>query len=347
MIKSKHLDEIQKIIDDLLIKNGITITTRQLSDSILQLSDSYIQKPGDHSKIWRNERLAGAYLNYFLPLNYLRLLPVFQEAATLGFFSDISRIVDFGSGPGTAQLAALESNIHFENWLCIEKDRSATDWHKKIIKKLSAQKQTSQKTQFQLEHNNDFTHGNSTAVIFSYSLNEVNELPNWALKANALFIVEPSSQNQSRKLQELRSKLLAHNYYAWAPCTHQLKCPLLIHSKTDWCHNRIAFQLPERVQKIETTLPIKNSTLTYSYLLMKKSPPLINSKSFARVIGDTLNERGKIRQAVCRGEKREFLSWLTREGAPEQLQRGSLFEIPDGARELENEIRLTKKEPRE
>ena len=44
-----------------------------------------------------------------------------------------------------------------------------------------------------------------------------------------------------------------------------------------------------------------------------------------RVIGDTLFERGKTRQMICRGEQREFFAWLNKEGEAPVIPQGSLI----------------------
>jgi hypothetical protein len=133
---------------------------------------------------------------------------------------------------------------------------------------------------------------------------------------------------------------------------HQEKCPLLEDSKNDWCHDRTHFEKPEALQKIENLLPIKNDTLTYSYLFAKKdthkfppSPSKVNSTSKenisnARVIGDFLNEKGKTRQMVCRSPKREFLTQLKRHSQPTQFQRGDILSIDGNAKIIGNEIRV-------
>jgi hypothetical protein len=59
----------------------------------------------------------------------------------------------------------------------------------------------------------------------------------------------------------------------------------------------------------------------------------------ARVIGDTLPERGKTRQMICRGPHREFLSWLHRFGEPPSLPRGALVRGIDTTEPKGGELR--------
>lgn len=90
---------------------------------------------------------------------------------------------------------------------------------------------------------------------------------------------------------------------------------------------------------MEAILPMKNRTLTYSYLLVSRRVPHPSHRGWARVIGDTLKERGKTRQMICRGEKREFLSWLLKRGEPEEIPHGALIHGVDQAEVKGPELR--------
>ena len=129
----------------------------------------------------------------------------------------------------------------------------------------------------------------------------------------------------------LRKNLREEGFFVLAPCTHQETCPLLEESKRDWCHNRTPSQMPTWFEEVENHLPMKNRTVTYSYLILNKNKPEKATPQQARVIGDTLKEKGKVKQLICRGPKREFISWLTKKGAPPFIERGSLITIPEDA----------------
>jgi ribosomal protein RSM22 (predicted rRNA methylase) len=307
--------------------------------SIERLSDIYIDKNSDLSQIWKDKSLARAYVSYFMPLNILRLTAVYQEASELNFFTNLTNAVDFGSGPGTADIAAGTFASNITHWQFIEKMPEAIEWHKQITSQLSASLPTNKNRKWAQKFT--ATELSQSLVIFSYAYNELNELPKWAYDAEALLIIEPSTQLAGRKLQHLRSELIQKKFYAWAPCLHQEECPLLKHSKTDWCHNRIHVEIPNQLKTLEEKLPMKNQTLTYSYLLMRKTPPgAAQQERLVRIIGDTQYERGKVKQAICRNSKREHLTWLTRGGEPTPLQRGVRFQLPADVQELAHELRM-------
>jgi len=86
-------------------------------------------------------------------------------------------------------------------------------------------------------------------------------------------------------------------------------------------------------------LPMKNHTLTYSYLLMSRSVKDTKWRGAARVIGDTLPENGKTRQMICRGPQREFVSWLHRYGEPPHIPHGALVSGTENCETKGQELR--------
>lgn len=87
---------------------------------------------------------------------------------------------------------------------------------------------------------------------------------------------------------------------------------------------------------------MKNKTVTTSYLLARKQKPKDIAKMKARLTGDSLNEKGKTRQLICRNEKREFLTWMHKTISPQVLLRGDLIDMPVEIEEKSNELRLKK-----
>lgn len=204
----------------------------------------------------------------------------------------------------------------------------------------------------------------NTFAFFSYSLTELASIPSWALDCEGLVIIEPSTNQDARRLMAWRDLLLSKGFHIWGPCLHEGACPLLTESKKDWCHDRIDFQQrPESFKKIESFLPFKNESLTCSYILARKTPrpstrlasaiaaSSVSASSFAaeasavdlevaRVTGDLLNEKGKSRQLICRGPKREFLTWMHKNGDPQQIPRGELIRLPHNLQAVSNELRI-------
>lgn len=315
---------------------------RLVASSIVQASDFYIQNPAAPTP-WNEIWMQMAQVFYFLPLNYIRCLMVCDEAKRLGFFQDLHASYDFGVGLGAGSLAlqTVRKNHKQENdfiFRCFDSSTVPLQILQQSIEQSPAWRPVEPLRTSQIRASMDL---NKTVVMSSYSMTELPELPTWMLEAKALMIVEPSTQVDGRKLMTLRQKLIDQGFFIWAPCTHQQACPLLNQSKTDWCHDRIHVQQPQWMQAIETQLPMKNRTITWSYLLAKKTPPPTVLISTIRTVGDQLEQKGKTRQLMCRGPEREYLAWMHRNGQPQVIPRGVLLQSPLESQKISDDLRIT------
>lgn len=319
--------EFEARIDRLLTDLNLSLSkTTKLADAILELSDFYIHESGKPTP-WHRQTTLVAHLAYYFPLNYIRSLALIHEAKKIGFLNDDDEIVDFGAGlsPLVAALGA-KTDAH-----CVESSDVCADLFSKLV---PGAKSSWHRELSQVERRS------KQILCMSYSLNELVEIPDWFFSYDKLMLMEPSDRQTGRKVMELRKKLIEKGFYIWAPCTHQLDCPLLKESKSDWCHTREFWNMPLWFQKIENHLPMKNNTLTYSYLLASRMPAPQALLPLARLTGDLLKEKGKSRQLVCRGEKREFLAWLTRNGDTPEFKRGELVKISGDLKTAGNELRV-------
>jgi len=316
-------NDLQEKIDSILQTKFLLSLeeSEHIAKCVERLSEYYIRMPGSKTP-WAEEWCQIAYLAYYLPLNEIRARAVIQEGIKFHFFDSIEKLQDFGSGLGAAtySLSEITQQTH------IEDSMSAQRLHQ-LLGGQGAWTSSIQKSK------------SDSLLIMSYSLTELEELPKEALEFDSLMIIEPATKEQGRKLLKLREKLFEEGFHIWAPCTHQNLCPLLHQSKNDWCHDRVHFDQPTWFSKLEELLPMKNRTLTFSYLLAKKSKPRHPSE-IARITGDMLNEKGKTRQLVCRGEDREFLTWMHRSDEPQEIPRGALIEWPKEFTLKSNEVRV-------
>jgi Mitochondrial small ribosomal subunit Rsm22 len=316
------------------------IPLKQIADSVLKLSDFYIQYP-EATTPWDEEFCQIAYRHYFLPLNFLRNSRVVQKGFDVGFFADLNSFTDWGCGPGTASFAfsaheGLRPQI--KKQILIDQSELALshfdDLHSQLI---NVEKAAGTSLRKALTFT---TPKENSCLVFSYSLTEVSQFPEGWEQFEALMILEPSTSEDGRHLLELRQKLIDKGYSIWAPCTHQLKCPLLVESKTDWCHDRIQVDAPDWFLELEDYLPMRNRTVTTSYLLARRKTATSYPNTVGRLIGDSREEKGKTRQMFCRREKREFLTWMHKKIAPQIFPRGELVELPTQFEEKANELRV-------
>jgi len=80
--------------------------------------------------------------------------------------------------------------------------------------------------------------------------------------------------------------------------------------------------------------------VTTSYILARKKPAPTYPSNVGRLVGDSREEKGKTRQMFCRGEKREFLTWMHKKITPQTFPRGELAELPKQFEEKSNELRV-------
>lgn len=321
----------EKSIADALASYKLSLQDSQaLAKCVQTLSDFFITKP-EAPTPWHERWAQIAYLCYYLPVNAARLNGLIHEAEARHFFDDLEQVIDFGAGLATASMTLQErrQNLAFQ---LIERASEPQQLIEKYFPQFKAQEWLRTFSPSRLKPEK------KTLALFSYSLTELSDLPDWAYQCEALMLVEPATQQDGRRLLQLRQKLIDQGFHIWAPCTHEGPCPLLTQSKTDWCHDRIHFTAPQWFLNMEAHLPMKNKTLTASYILARKTA--LTTQKAARTVGDRLREKGKDRQMICRGPDREFLVWMHKTGIQQEIPRGVLIEIPDELQKVSNELRV-------
>ncbi len=343
----KNLEE--KIWIELKSLNCDPDAISRIAESIIRLSDHFIsaKEKSPLSEKWAQI----AYLAYYFPMNYLRALSVCTEAKRLGFFENLNSAVDIGSGMGSLTSNLVLAKPDWQKLLSFDVSGSAIEIQRKLL--------AGSPLSLKILKQDELTFGeNFDLACLSYSWNEFSpeeklKLLSRVEKFEALMFIEPSTSVHARNLMELRAQLIAKGFHAWGPCTHQGDCPLLVNSKTDWCHDRIGVEKSKWFTSIEKLLPFKNETLTFSYLLMRKTPPpfknqVQNAITYApsRVIGDELVEKGKTRQAICRSSEREFFAWF-----PQRLKHnnfgythGEFINLNIATPKKSNELRINEED---
>ena len=261
----------------------------KLSQSIRKLSNHFL-KGENFGDYWSNRDFRAAYISYFATLNFVRARSVFAEARKLGFFEGIQSITDWGCGSGAALWAFLaewrEKDI--PQLGAVDQSAGAIEEFKEWAKLFEVKATTQKQGLTEVEKTK------SDTLILSYVLNEVESWPEIPKHVERLVLIEPSTHQAGRRLLQWRDEQLkTGEWFAWAPCTHQLMCPLLNQSGRDWCHHRVHWNKPQWFQDLEKYLPMRNDTLTLSYLLLSRNPPKINLEGVGRIVGDEQEEKRK------------------------------------------------------
>jgi len=332
-----HLSALDSgMLNGLLAKYRVSLAdAAKLALAVQRLSDHYLEYP-DAPTPWGQDWAQIAYICYYLPLNYRRVLGVIAMAKEVGFFTGLRHYSDFGSGLGAVSLA-LDAMLpgQFTSGHAVERSSTAIAMHRQL-----AAAGGTPLTWLTQVPERGFSEANQRLACFSFALTELPRIPTWALQQEALMLIEPATNQDSRRLLGWRSELLAQGWHVWAPCTHAAPCPLLTESKRDWCHDRVQWAAPEWFLAMEEHLPMRNRSLTYSYLLLRRTPPS-EDRTLARLTGDLMRGKGASRQMVCRGPKREFFSWQHRLGAAPAWPRGERVLLAPDIAEKSNELRPT------
>jgi hypothetical protein len=335
-VVSRFPETPRRVRDELLKELGVAQNNfKAMAQAVMALSDFYVKHP-EKSSPWNETWAQIAYLAYYLPLNWWRLTGVIARGQQLNFFDGFDHYVDFGSGLGSMGLAFDAAAIAFSSGLCIEHGREAAYMHRRLSSEsLTPLEWISTAPSAPLRP--------KTLVVFSYSLTELAKLPEWALTADGLMIVEPSTRDDARRLQALRGAMISAGWYVWGPCTHSGSCPLLTSGERDWCHDRFHWEQPEWLQQIESYMPIRNGTLPCSWLMLRRDRPVTLPANAARFTGDLQEFKGFAKQLICRGEAREFVAWQKKDFKKSypDFGRGALVGLRPGCPVKGNEIRVS------
>lgn len=154
----------------------------------------------------------------------------------------------------------------------------------------------------------------------------------------ALVVVEPALRERTRHLHLLRAGLIAQGWSVFAPCLHDLGCPMMANDR-DWCHEDRPVDLPAWLVPTARTAGLRFQGLTFSYLVLRRDRRTLRSLVPAgtlRAVNLPRKTKGKLEIDLC-GEATAPASLramrldrdATEANAPwEEVQRGDLVHLP-------------------
>jgi ribosomal protein RSM22 (predicted rRNA methylase) len=278
--------------------------TPQFQRAVLDLHEALTtNRSQDLSRYMSQASHRSAYAGYYLPLNALKFLNIFEKHHQAFSKSLPDGWIDYGCGPGTASLAALI-------YLSKNKQRPSQtipiflyDKESKIMtlaSKLvaSTAKNLGLPVQIQCLHRaSDLKHSTTPNVLAGNIINELRDFKFFEAELNleainTVLFLEPSHRASSQKLITLRELVLdkknseaQYGLKPTGPCTHQQRCPLA--DSKHWCH----FSEPmtsERLRRMNLAIfDNPRLWLKFSYLLLTKPrPTAASSNLWHRAIGD-------------------------------------------------------------
>jgi ribosomal protein RSM22 (predicted rRNA methylase) len=284
-------DHVQEEIERLV--HGVSL--EKLTNARFELSRLYREGRSSEAMLpqLRSNDAHLAYVAFRLPATYAVLLELFSFEELNN--EEIASLLDFGAGPATSLLAALNSFATLKKAFLVERDREFMRIAENFLRPYQADV---------LWKNEDMKGAKIDEVydltVLSYSLGELDEKSLHALLEKAwnhtgkfLVIVEPGTPLGYKTIIEARGALLSRGAHIVAPCPHAKACPL---EKEDWCH--FSCRLPRsRLHRLVKGGSLGFEDEKYSYLILRK-----NEKAqifYDRIIKPVQKSSGMMKLELC------------------------------------------------
>jgi ribosomal protein RSM22 (predicted rRNA methylase) len=296
------------------------------------------------------EQLRLAYLSYFLPVNAAKVQTILEELPE----SDVQvqtiqadaplRVLDVGSGPGTASLAALDwmqapSRRHRRiEVTAVDSVRPALDEAQHLWNLYCRANATEHArlhcVRSDLERNawvkciddsNPYH-----VIIIANTLNELYRSSSDPVQLQvrliqvllerldhhgALVIIEPALRQTTRILHRVRDQLLALGACTiYSPCLHEQSCPALI-KEDDWCHEERPWTPPSWISAIDQEVGFIKDALKFSYVILRKDGARIVPRhpDVFRLVSELRTLKGDTRAWLCNETGRAEVGRLHRD----------------------------------
>lgn len=336
------------------------------SKGLTELSDFFtVDREGSRLPAYfTTARFRSSYFLYFFALQGAKFLSLFdkypqamdaavEHATKTGTF----RVIDVGSGPGTASFALLAylfnrydktKKIPFKvEMVWIDRNKTILEDGGLLLNNFLSYMdeydgdfQLKKETRDWWKHGKDFNH-QASLVLFGNVLNESPADPQNYQKGLLPFLekptgggvlfIEPAFRVASQRLSQIRDELALdekRKTEIWGPCLHKLKCPLA--EGRDWCHFSVPAKLPGKwFRQFSIKLGGVREWLKFSFLWVAASESA--SKTYAgsgatdwfRVVSDPIKTKQGMKTQVCTPEQ---ISWMDSLG--KRYFRGDLVQNP-------------------
>lgn len=327
---------------------------KRLAASVLRLSDILTRERVLLPTAYLAEAdLREAYVHYFLPPNMAKIQIVLEELARhpAGLFSrQTLRIMDLGSGPGTAIAGALHffsRQVPRPVLECIAVDQVSDNLT--LAEELFVRTRDSIGMQARLQtvcsslmSARSTVKGPCDLLILSNVLNELfpgegravekrsamlHELCSAVLAEDGTcLIIEPALRETSRDLLAVRDTMISIGYVIYGPCLGGKQCPARENPK-DWCHEDIPWQPTWIMTEIDRLTGLRKDSLKFSWLVIRKddrSLSDIHGTNCFRVVSEQMPSKGKLEYFICNGINRRRVVRLNKDTSGENKEYSDL-----------------------
>ena len=318
---------------------------RRFTPEIVKLSQAYTAHSVGSKlrEVTDTELRAEAYALYYLPINAAKIAHL---ALSLPPSEKTLRVLDFGSGPGTAALALLATLPLSLEITCVE---SSESMRRVATKLLSSWQGPSTIASLNMIPRMPRDWSESfDIVIAANSFAELGEQDATALVSRLahlvspegfLMLLEPGQQAHSRRLMRIRDSLVPQLTPLF-PCTHMAACPMLLASSTDWCHGTLAWRQPPLNRQLDALLGFNKHRIKYSGFVFQQGGRL---RPGARVIVPAEKTQRGIEVTVC-GDQFYGVVRIKkgqRTDGSRALERASVFDRIESSEPLRSELSPT------
>jgi SAM-dependent methyltransferase len=254
----------------------------------------------------------GAYLLWWWPQTWVKT----QAALRMVALPRSPRILDVGSGPGAAALAAMDA-LGGEA-TCFDASEAALAEARALGIRQTVRRLPAEPFDLTLAANVLSEIGDPLALV--------RKLP------GIVVVVEPALRETGRALLRVRDALLQEGWSVLAPCLTQKPCPALASPK-DWCTAEVRWTPPPYFLALCRATGLRaEEMISFAPLIVSRSARLQPPVDTWRVVGVAPPEKGKRRLWVCSDEGRLPLVRLDRHASEEnaafdQLGRGDLVRL--------------------
>jgi len=220
---------------------------------------------------------AEAYTLYYTPINAAKVLHLLPQVAPL---PHSLRLLDFGSGPGTAALAFLAGLECCLDVHCVETSPAMRSVAQRLLESWRGASSVSRLSVSSAMPARDA--GEFDIIIAANSVAELGEDQSRStleelvarLSPNGILILlEPGQQAHTRRLMQLRDWLVASLTPIY-PCTTAEACPMLAASADDWCHTSLTWRQPPLSRQLDKLLGFNKHRIKFSAFIFQRGAPL-------------------------------------------------------------------------
>lgn len=321
----------------------------------------------------KDEGLRRAYVLYFLPSNIYKIHKPLAELylhPNKPIEKERLRILDIGTGPGTAILGTIDffskrKQQPFLEFTAVDAVGENLREAERLFKDYNDPQKASLFTlKSAVEDLVTVIKGRYDLIIMSNLLNELasgdvdrilkrtsilKELGDRFLAPDGSFIIiEPALRETSRDLLAVRDGIAGHGFNIYSPCLSCEKCPALI-NPNDWCHEEVSWDPPSLIKEIDKLTGLRKDSMKMSYMVVRKDglslADMLSSHAY-RVVSESLATKGKKEFYVCGSSRRRLITCLDKDQSSlneafQQLGRGDLISV-ESLRDEEKRLRVVK-----